>query len=226
MTYAISDLHGRYDLYAALLKKIRFCEEDTLYILGDSIDRGPDGIKILFDTAARRNVVHLLGNHEDMALPLFRREALPEIFPNEIGPAYYAMLRENGSEPTQKALRALGKRKKRELLSYAGAMPVRLEITVGGARFHLSHTLPPYSRWKDPAARSDRECLWGEPDYEKRYAPDVTFLTGHTPTGFVDPAYKGRIWSGNGHIDLDCGAVFYGSLGCLCLDTMEEIYVK
>ena len=98
MTYTISDLHGRYDLYAALLKKIRFCEEDTLYILGDSIDRGPDGIKILFDTAARRNVVHLLGNHEDMALPLFRREALPEIFPNEIGPAYYAMLRENGAE--------------------------------------------------------------------------------------------------------------------------------
>lgn len=226
MIYAISDLHGRYDLYAALLKKIRFCGEDTLYILGDSIDRGPDGIRILFDAAGRRNVVHLLGNHEDMALPLFRREALPEIFPNEIGPAYDAMLRENGGAPTQKALRVLGKRKKRQLLSCVSAMPVHLEITVGGARFHLSHTLPPYSRKKDPFSLPERDYLWGEPDYEIRYAPGVTFLTGHTPTGFVDPAYKGRIWSGNGHIDLDCGAVFLGRLGCLCLDTMEEIYVK
>ena len=58
-----------------------------------------------------------------------------------------------------------------------------------------------------------------------RYDPDVTFVTGHTPTGLIDPAYEGRIWQGNGHIAVDCGAAFGGRLGCLCLDTMEEYYV-
>jgi hypothetical protein len=38
----MSDLHGRYDQYAAMLEKIRFSPNYTLYILGDSID-GQDG---------------------------------------------------------------------------------------------------------------------------------------------------------------------------------------
>lgn len=40
MAYAISGIHGRYDRYAALLKRIDLREEDTLYVLGDVIDWG------------------------------------------------------------------------------------------------------------------------------------------------------------------------------------------
>jgi len=46
-TYAISDLHGQYDIFEKLLDVIDFSENDFLYVLGDAIDRGPDGIKIL-----------------------------------------------------------------------------------------------------------------------------------------------------------------------------------
>ena len=42
-TYVMSDFHGRHDLFLRMLEKISFCEEDTLYILGDVADRGPDG---------------------------------------------------------------------------------------------------------------------------------------------------------------------------------------
>ena len=45
MTYVMSDLHGCYDKYAQMLEKIGFGDGDTLYILGDVIDRGPDGIE-------------------------------------------------------------------------------------------------------------------------------------------------------------------------------------
>jgi len=41
MTYAVSDIHGCYDKYRELLRVIRFCPKDTLYVLGDVIDRGP-----------------------------------------------------------------------------------------------------------------------------------------------------------------------------------------
>lgn len=77
MTYAVSDIHGCYDKYRELLRVIRFCPRDTLYVLGDVIDRGPHGFKILLDMAKRPNVVGLMGNHEAMAI-----RALPGIIRN------------------------------------------------------------------------------------------------------------------------------------------------
>lgn len=44
MIYCMSDLHGCYRQYMAMLEKIGFSDEDTLYILGDTVDRGPSGI--------------------------------------------------------------------------------------------------------------------------------------------------------------------------------------
>ena len=41
-TYVMSDIHGMAHLLKQMLEKIRFSDEDQLYILGDMIDRGPD----------------------------------------------------------------------------------------------------------------------------------------------------------------------------------------
>lgn len=45
----VSDIHGCYDEYLALVGKASF-GGDILYLLGDIIDRGPKGLKILLDT--------------------------------------------------------------------------------------------------------------------------------------------------------------------------------
>ena len=60
----MSDIHGCFDKYQAMLREIGFSSRDTLYVLGDVIDRGPDGIKILQDMNRRPNVVPILGTHE------------------------------------------------------------------------------------------------------------------------------------------------------------------
>ena len=39
-TYVMSDIHGMGSLLEEMLEKIRFSGQDTLYILGDMIDRG------------------------------------------------------------------------------------------------------------------------------------------------------------------------------------------
>lgn len=57
MIYAMSDIHGYYDKYQTMLGVIKFTADDTLYVLGDVLDRGPDGFKILWDMAQRPNVV-------------------------------------------------------------------------------------------------------------------------------------------------------------------------
>lgn len=67
----MSDIHGEYDRYMAMLDLIQFSEQDTLYILGDVIDRKPGGIEILQDIMRRPNVHMIIGNHEQMMLDSF-----------------------------------------------------------------------------------------------------------------------------------------------------------
>ena len=66
--YVISDIHGQYKTYKRMLRAIDLKPEDTLYVLGDVIDRGPDGIKILCDMMKRSNVRMFMGNHELLML--------------------------------------------------------------------------------------------------------------------------------------------------------------
>ena len=68
MVYCMSDIHGNYEGYKNLLEKVDFKEEDTLYVLGDVIDRGKQSIKILQDMMIRPNVVPIIGNHEYMGI--------------------------------------------------------------------------------------------------------------------------------------------------------------
>ena len=63
-TYFISDIHGEYDLFIKLLKKINFNSHDTLYILGDIIDKGKDSIKLLKFISKQNNMIAIMGNHE------------------------------------------------------------------------------------------------------------------------------------------------------------------
>ena len=67
MIYCMSDIHGDYEKYRRMLETISLCGEDTLYILGDAVDRGPEPIPILLDMMQRPNVRPVLGNHEYMA---------------------------------------------------------------------------------------------------------------------------------------------------------------
>ena len=68
MQYCISDIHGEFDRYQAMLEEIHLSDDDTLYVIGDVIDRAPGGIDVLEDIMARKNVVMLMGNHEQLSL--------------------------------------------------------------------------------------------------------------------------------------------------------------
>ena len=72
-TFVIGDVHGRREQLAALLQMIpRQPTTDSLVLLGDLIDRGPDAPGVVADVLELcqndRNVVCLRGNHEQMLL--------------------------------------------------------------------------------------------------------------------------------------------------------------
>ena len=69
--YACSDLHGRLDLFKQIQNFLK--PDDTLFILGDVIDRGPNGWKLFKEVKRDKRCILLKGNHEDMAYEISLR---------------------------------------------------------------------------------------------------------------------------------------------------------
>lgn len=227
MVYVVSDLHGCYDKYMKLLERLNMTSDDALYLLGDIVDRGGEGMKIVLDLIDRKNVFSCRGNHDHCAQILLRNFAFPNDghFVDGLEEAFRLWLSDGGSTTYEKFLK-LDESKQRAALRYLGSLPVYKKLTVGGQKFFLAHTVPGKAKTLDIPNWKNSDFIMGEPEYEKMYFEDTIIVTGHTPTGFIDPEYTGRIWKGNNHIAIDCGAVFGNPLGCICLDTMEEIYVE
>lgn len=87
--YAVGDVHGRADLFAALIAAIdaddaaREPADTCVVLLGDLIDRGPDSAGVIHlarDWQARRKVRILMGNHEEMFLDALEKEEVMRHF--------------------------------------------------------------------------------------------------------------------------------------------------
>lgn len=230
MIYAMSDLHGCYDKYRAMLSELQFKSTDTLYILGDVIDRGPDGVKILQDMAARANVFPLLGNHELTAavcLPWLSQEIADQSL-DSLTNDQIAALSEwiaNGGGPTLRSLKQLDPEERQDILEYFREMELYAEVEAGGRSFVLIHAcLDHFAPEKPLEDYHLTDFLFGRPKAGRAYYPDKFVVFGHTPTRLL--CGQDKIFRWEKMIGIDCGCVFEGGrLGCLCLDTLEEFYV-
>jgi len=63
-TYFVSDIHGEYELFCKLLKKINFSSNDTLIVLGDFMNRNKHPIKLVKLLKSMPNIKAICGNHE------------------------------------------------------------------------------------------------------------------------------------------------------------------
>ena len=73
MIYVMSDIHGNAIRFNSIMEQIDLQPEDMLYVLGDVVDRYPDGIRILRMLMSMPNVKMILGNHEYMMLDVMDR---------------------------------------------------------------------------------------------------------------------------------------------------------
>ena len=77
-TIAIGDIHGCLAALDGLLDQIELTGDDTLVVMGDMIDRGPDSagvIERLVGLVADCRLVPLVGNHERMMLDAIRQRS-------------------------------------------------------------------------------------------------------------------------------------------------------
>lgn len=223
MTYVISDLHGYpVEKFKALLEMASFSSEDTLYILGDVIDRGPESIELLSFIMGQRNMVLLLGNHEKMMLDCEDLLVEPEfIFAShcEREEQLLANWQWNGGDRTMEALSIMHPAKVRAIVRYLQRAPLYKEITVNGQKYLLCHAgLGNFSPEKPLEAYTEMELLWNRPNLNTRYFEDRITVFGHTMTNIVSPECNGRILRTPTWIDIDTGAAIGRAPTLLRLD--------
>lgn len=238
MIYVMSDIHGNSVKFNSVMDQIKLQPEDTLYILGDVIDRHPDGIKILRKIMTMPNVKMLLGNHEHMML-----EAIAKPYnlknPEEYEEHDYKLRvwYNNGGHETHSALKHLRKTTRAEIFEFLQTLPINLDIEVGGKKYRLAHAAPieMYKNYGSMRYKTEKEfAVWFRLRGKELLPDDYTLIFGHTPTVYFQDDDILKIWHGNRMIGLDCGSGFpnliqshsheFGRLGCLRLDDGKEFY--
>ena len=227
-TYVISDLHGEYERLTKLMQLIDFSDEDQMYVIGDVVDRGKEGVRILTEIMRRPNMHMLLGNHEYMCLRYFALDA------TEKEKRHW---NRNGNYHTLNGFDALTEEERANVLSFIRELPDSATLLVNGRKFVLIHGFTGENTYRR---------VWNRPviGQENGLDGDVTLIIGHTPVvEYVKPdndeeayAYSKELTARGEHfrilhdahfIDIDCCCGYgfsAGRLGCLRLDDMAEFY--
>lgn len=220
MIFVMSDIHGCFAEYKLMLEKLPLAESDTLYILGDVLDRGKGGVGIINDIRSRKNIKLFRGNHEQLFLDMLKE--LTEN-PKETRSARFNDWFYSGGEATLNEFEKLTEEEKSDFIDFLDSLPYFENITVNGEKYLLAHTVPE-KRVLLAGKAKDSDFIYGEQDFHLCYYKTKTIVTGHTPVKLIDKNCRG-VWKGNNHIAIDCAVAFGGSLACVCLDTNEEFYV-
>lgn len=229
MHYFVSDIHGEYELFLHLLDKIGFSCGDTMYILGDLIDKGERSVELIDFVRSEHGFVPVYGNHEYSFIKY-----------------YHGLMRSCTSEAdAENVLLKLrkyfqdGEKLSWNAVDYLESLPFYIEfddficvhagVAVDGDGMIL------------PLNGQLRETLVYDRNFKDEgfvlSENNKTVLFGHTPcsyangTGeFIKTPKAGIVspekFSDYSKIRLDCGVFITGKLGALRLEDMREFYVE
>lgn len=238
MNYVLSDIHGNLHNFSSILEQIQLTSDDSLYILGDVIDRFPHGIEILKMIMAMPNVHTLLGNHEYMMLEAlgfpYEAEPLLDIFQvNKARQLWY----HNGGKVTHREWKNSTAEEQKAMIRYLKALPLNLDIEVEGRKFKLVHGA--VANYYDTYSVFIREnkaefCVWDRDSvFNLADHEPFTIIFGHTPTANFQDRNPLEIFQYKNLIGIDCGSGWpapdksnpiQGRLACLRLEDMKEFY--
>ena len=228
--YVTSDLHGMHpQTLLQLLEKVHFSGEDWLYVLGDVIDRGEHGVRLLNLLMRMPNAQLLLGNHEDMMLSCrwifdeLTDDLLDNLNDDRMGTlsAWLA----NGAQPTLDALKKLQRISPESvemLFDYLEDAPLFETVSTAAGDFLLVHAgLGDFAPGKKLRQYTKRELLWSRPSVQDNYFDRISTVFGHTPTAFYGDGHSGKILFTDTWIDVDTGGVPV----LLRLDDLSVVYL-
>ena len=237
MIYVLSDIHGNERRFASILEQIGLRPEDTLYVLGDVVDRHPGGVRILRRLMSMPNVRMLLGNHEYMMLRALGRPYDGEEIDGEVLEKATAHWYRNGGKVTHDHWKRLRKTLRSQITEYLLSLPLQFDIEVGGTAYRLVHAATEEAYDFDPKYKNAIHfAVWKRWEAEQLLPGERITLFGHTPTKHYRDTAPMEIWHTEGWIGIDCGSGYpedpddplssYGRLACLRLDDGRVFYSK
>lgn len=241
MHYICSDIHGQYDYFMDILKKINFSDKDHMYVIGDVIDRGPESIKLLQYILDSENMTLLIGNHEHLMI-----QAL--LFKDD---EHFNVWMYNGGEKTLNQYNELNSEEQKDILIKMFQSPLIIpNLKINDKNFYLAHAshsirfIDKKVLYCDSSRDEIERVVWSR-DYQNldvinlterfnnlysKYN-DTVLIIGHSPTftcsyrKLTNKGYPLISKACSGHlINVDCGCARGLPLSCLRLEDLKEFY--
>lgn len=230
LTYAVGDIHGRADLLARLLEKIRVDRAGRaapgralIVFLGDYVDRGPHSREVIEQLIAFRGDPafesrFLLGNHEDAMLDYLDGRI------SGLGWAKHGgdtTLRSYGVEPPREGSRTAWAARRD---AFRAAVPPshrtfleQLELAVAQDRLLFVHAgIRPGVALEH---QDKRDLLWIRSEFLRGERDDRWLVVhGHTP--------KEEAYTGPGRLCLDSGSYISGRLTAAVFEGAELALIE
>ena len=232
MKYVVADIHGCYEEFKELMQKINISKKDHLYILGDTLDRGPEPMKVLLNLMNRHNMTYIIGNHDylflyfisKLELNLSKTEGMSE---EDISD--FQSYLEDGGLSSIEAFMKLSEEEKQTVCDFLKEGNVYGDVMIGDKRYVLVHA--GISGFREDKALDEYDFLdfiCERTDYSRRYYRDGStyVITGHTPTMYINADSSPNVYIGNGHIAIDCGCVYGGKLAAYCIEDGSIVYIE
>lgn len=231
MKYVIADIHGCYEKYMELIRKINLTEEDHLYILGDALDRGAEPMKVILDLAQRKNITYIIGNHDYLFLYFIRKLGLDLSSVSNMSADDFVDFQaylEDGGLVTIEAFMKLSTAEKQTVCDFLENANVYDEVIADNKRYILVHAgISDFKEEKSVDEYDVLDFICERTDYSRRYFKDKNtyVITGHTPTMYINRGSSSKVYIGYGHIAIDCGCVYGGKLAAYCIEDGSVTYV-
>ena len=182
MIYVMSDIHGNRRRFDSIMNQIDLKADDQLYVLGDVIDRHPDGIPILLQLMNMSNATLLLGNHELMMLEALSTSA--RFRPGEERKKKRLWF-SNGGQVTLTRFEAQDETTRSRILEYLTKLPYQIEIEVGKTHYLLVHAAPAELLKYSWSYNDPREfCVWERIGASIKMPEGYEVIFGHTPSAY------------------------------------------
>ena len=231
MFYLTADIHGDFDNFVRMLKKIKFnTDRDKMVIIGDVLDRNDKPLELLEyirNYIDLGNMKLLKGNHE-----LFAQKYIQGNLRGKTWDIY-------GGESTRKQVDCLNENQKEELLRFISSLEYYdtlnspkygdMALTHTGLQFdHIIRSkgkVDVIKSLEDGYKSDEFEFLVNTDmhilDIDTLKKADHFIVCGHVCTYNLNPDGESNAYINQYYMDIDCGCGHRkqgGRLGCYCVD--------
>ena len=218
--FIISDLHGYYNLFLEFIKKVDLQKDDLLINLGDSCDRGSQSYELYLKyyemIKEGYNILHILGNHEDMILT-----AIDTLDESDIEHWY----RNNGETTIESFCNVTGlskkdffdKEKNKFLIDFLSTFPT-LIISDKSIFVHAA-----YNPDLLPEKQEEYFLIWNRQNFWDRNFTGKAIYFGHTPSKKDDNTI---VYYPNNCTCIDLGTYRYNKMVGIEIKSKEEYYIE